>query len=494
MRGKSLISGQSAVAGLGQVVGLTVMVAALSACAPDLGPNPSVKAPATYATTRSFEAPNAAWPTDQWWKAYGDAQLDKLVEEALTGSPTLAQAETRVRRALTVVDQADSARLPQIYAEGSAQEQRQSLNLGYPDSLPIPGVTFGFKDVLPHGWHDTGRLTLNLEYQLDFFGKNRAALAAATSEAEAARADVSAARLSLSSAVVSAYADLNRLYAVRDNADAALKVRQQTFDLVKQRMDNGLETRGAFAQAASTVPAARQALGAADRDILLAKHRIAALTGQGPDRGLDIARPASPQLKAFGLPAGAGVDLIGRRPDIVAARLRAEAAASRITVAKADFYPDVKISAFYGLQAVGLGLLTDRDSQVGGIGPAIRLPIFNGKRVEASYRGSRAEYDAAVASYDAALTEALHEVADAVTSQRSLAAQIVDARQALSDSEEGARIEKLRYDGGLSPYLAVLNAETGVLENRRILAELQAQALSLDVALVRALGGGYVAS
>src|SRR3954467_14477162 len=125
MRGKGLNTGRSALAGLT----LTAMAAALSACAPDPGPNPSVKAPATYATARSFEAPAAAWPSDQWWKAYGDPQLDRLVDEALTGSPTLAQAEARARRALTVVEETGAARLPEIHAEGSVQEQRQTLNL-----------------------------------------------------------------------------------------------------------------------------------------------------------------------------------------------------------------------------------------------------------------------------------------------------------------------------------------------------------------------------
>lgn len=490
MRGSSSNFGRPALAALG----LAAMTAGLSACAPDLGAAPLIKAPVAYQTSRSFDVPAAAWPSDQWWKAYGDAQLDALVEEALTGSPSLAQAEARVRRAVAIVGQAEAARLPVITGEGSVQEQRQTLNLGYNDTLSIPGINLGFKDLLPRGWRDTGRVTVNLEYQLDFFGKNRAALAAATSEAEAARADASAARLQIASAVASAYAELSRLYALRDSVESSLKVREQTSVLVGQRMDNGLETRGAFTQAAATVPAARQALAAVDRDIVLAKHRIAALLGKGPDRGLDIARPQAPQLKPLGLPANAGVDLIGRRPDIVAARLRAEAASRRIDAAKADFYPNVNISAFYGVQAVGLGLLTDRDSQVGGVGPAIRLPIFDGGRIEATYRGSRAEYDAAVANYDAALTEALHEVADAVAGQRSLAVQIAEAKAALAGNEEGYRIEKLRYDGGLSPYLAVLIAESGMLDNRRLVAELEAQALALDVALVRALGGGFVAS
>ncbi len=130
-------------------------------------------------------------------------------------------------------------------------------------------------------------------------------------------------------------------------------------------------------------------------------------------------------------------------------------------------------------------------SDIGSVGPAISLPIFEGGRLRAGLRGAEADRDAAVANYDAAVTEAFRQVADAVASSRALTAQLDDSRAALAASEDAFRIAKLRYQGGLSTYPAVLLAEQGVLTRRRIVADLQARALSLDVALVRALGGGF---
>jgi NodT family efflux transporter outer membrane factor (OMF) lipoprotein len=187
------------------------------------------------------------------------------------------------------------------------------------------------------------------------------------------------------------------------------------------------------------------------------------------------------------------VDLVGRRPDIVAARLRAKAAAKRIKVAKADFYPNIDLSADYGVQSLGIDKLFQYSSVIGAIGPAIHLPIFSEGRLEGAYRGARAEYDAAAASYDQTLANALRDVADAITAERALQSQVKDARAQLASADDAFHIATLRYRGGLSPYINVLTAENGALTARRNLADLQAQAVTLDVGLVRALGGGYAA-
>jgi NodT family efflux transporter outer membrane factor (OMF) lipoprotein len=442
----------------------------------------ALKAPADYAATESFDAPAADWPRDRWWTSYADPQLDALIDEALRNSPDLKTVEARVRIARAQLEETGAARLPSVSADAGIQTVKSSINEGFPDE---------FKPLLPFGYHTQTKIAASLDYQLDFFGRNRAALAAATSAAEAARADEAAARLQLSTAVASAYADLLRLYADRDAAVNAIQVRQSTLDLIRQRFRNGLDTQGTVSQQAEFVPSAKGDLVVIDRQIAATRNQIAALLGAGPDRGLAIARPVAPLLRDFGLPPNLKADLIGRRPDIVAARLRAEAAAKRIKVARADFYPNVDLEASYGVQSLGLNDLLDKGSIVGALGPAVHLPIFSGGQLEGAYRGARAEYDAAVAAYDRSLTDALRDVADVVIDHRALQSQIVDARASLASSEDAYRIATLRYKGGLTPYLNVLTAENSVLAARRNLADLQAQSLSLDVALVRALGGGF---
>jgi NodT family efflux transporter outer membrane factor (OMF) lipoprotein len=454
----------------------------LTACAqvPQLGPLVHEKPIEAYGTARSFVPANAAqWPADKWWQNLQDAQLSQLIEEALTNSPTLSIAQARLAQALAVAEQAGAARRPEVSARASIAEAKQSYNNGVP------------ADFVPHGWNDTGTVGLDMRWELDFFGKNKAALAAATSAAEAARADEAQARLVLATAIGSAYAELARLYAARDTADRALQVRSQTTSLFDERLKNGLETTGSLKQAEAKKEMAAADLLAIDEAIALQKNQLAALTGAGPDRALNIGRPGIDLSKASGLPGNLQASLLGRRPDIVAARLRAEAAAKQIDVAGAQFYPDVNLAAFIGFQSLGLNMLSKSGSVTGSIGPAITLPIFDSGRLKGQYKGARAEYDAAVASYNGAVTQALHEVADVGVSQRALAGRLERTQAAVDAATEAHRIAQNRYRGGLATYLEVLNAEDALLANVQALANLRSRLFALDVQLVRALGGGY---
>jgi NodT family efflux transporter outer membrane factor (OMF) lipoprotein len=458
-------------------------VLALAACAnlPERTQAPSMRNAADYASTQSFSAPAASWPADEWWKAYGDPQLDALIGEALAGSPTLAEAQARLQRAESAEQVADSARRPQLSANSSATEQKQSYNYLTP------------RAVTPQGWNEYARATLDFSWELDFFGRNRAALAAATSDALAAQADLAQARLTLSTAIASAYAELARLFAAQDTAQSALQVRSQTADLFRRRYGNGLETLASVRQVESRVASSEAELLSLKEQVALQRNRIAALMGAGPDRGLSLLWPALGVRKAFGLPPQLSAELIGRRPDVQAARLRAQASASRIEQARAAFYPNVNLMAFVGGQSLGLDMLTKGGSGIAGIGPAVSLPIFDGGRLRAQLRGADAEHAQAVAEYNRAVVQALQEVADAATSQRALGGQIDRIGEAVEAAREAWRIQNNRYQGGLSNYLDVLSAEDTLLSNLRAQSDLQSRSFALDVALARALGGGYTA-
>jgi NodT family efflux transporter outer membrane factor (OMF) lipoprotein len=454
---------------------------ALSGCGiiPDLGLEPLLKPAADYAASQSFAGPASKWPSDNWWKAYGDQQLDGLTEEALAASPDLTQAQARVRQAQAYAQEAGAALGPQLDAVASVGEVKQSYTMGVPAAL------------VPHGWQDTGSGALALNWQLDFFGKNRALLAAATSESEAAQAEEASARLTLSTAIAAAYAGLDQLYSDRDAAVNALKVRSETEHLITERRIQGLETQAAQDRAHAGRAASEAELAALDEAIGLAKNSIAALIGQGPDRGLSIARPQPGAIRAFGLPANLQAELIGRRPDIVAARLTAEAEGKRIKAAKADFYPNVNLVGLVGYQSLGLGMLTNAGSSFGSVGPAITLPIFHSGELQGAYRGARAKYDEAVATYDQTLVRALKEVADNAVSAKALSARLAKSREALGAAQSAHDLARQRYSKGLGTYLDVLTAEDALITNRRAVADLDTRAFTLDVALIRALGGGY---
>ena len=452
----------------------------LTGCAavPDLGPAPVPAAPESLGSTASFADARGEWPTEGWWRGFGDAQLNSLIDEGLAGSPDVAIAAARVRAADAIARQAGAALAPRVGVEGSAGGVQQSKNMGIPPAF------------VPDGIQDTGHVAATFSFDLDLWGRNRAALAAASSEAEAARVDAAQARLMLTTGIASAYADLAGYHAALDVANEAERIRGASAALSAARARAEIENRAAERQAESRAASARADIAALDEAIVATRNRLAALVGAGPDRGLSILRPTLSSA-AVGLPPEAGIGLIGRRPDIVAARLRAEAATKRMDVARADFYPNISLSALVGLQSLGLSNLFSAGSEYGNGGAAISLPIFDGGRLQGRYRGARADYDVAVATYDRTLIDALRDVADLVASRTANMRQLAGRREARVAAGEAAKLAGLRYRAGLSNQLEQLTAEDSLVALSRAVADLEARQLSLDIALIRALGGGY---
>ncbi|NCB56857.1 MAG: efflux transporter outer membrane subunit [Gammaproteobacteria bacterium] len=446
---------------------------------PNLGPTPSLKPVEQLGSAKSFTAPATIWPGDHWWKNYGDPQLNSLVEEALRNSPDLELARARLHQAGASVQGAGAVLMPEVTGNASFTKDKQSYNYLMPQAAG------------PQNWNDYGRATLNLSWELDFWGKNRAALAAAISNQQAAQTEVAEARLVLSASVASAYAELLHLFTVRDTAEEAFELRSKTTDLFRQRQMFGLENLASVHQVEARQAAMQAELLSIDERISLQRNAIAALLGAGPDRGLAISRPTVSSFGATGLPSNLALNLIGRRPDLVAARLRAEAAAKRIDQQKAGFYPSVNLVAFTGFQSLGIDNLTRSGSDIGSFGPAISLPIFNTERLQGQLRGARDDYDAAVASYNGTLSNALREVADAVTSRKALAGELAASRAAVDAADKAYRIINQRYQGQVASYLDVLTTEDELVTAKRTLADIETRALVLDVALVRALGGGF---
>jgi NodT family efflux transporter outer membrane factor (OMF) lipoprotein len=460
--------------------GVSALCLTLAGCAalPEIEKPAQIQPAAQYATKESFQASDSPWPKADWWRAYGDPQLDMLIDSALAGTPNLRAAQARLAKAKAQSAQSQSVLLPSLSANAGISEAKQSYYTGIPPQF------------VPKGLNDQGQGSLNLSFDLDLWGKNRRALEASTSLEQAAAADAALARITLASEIAASYADFAGQFSTRDALADAVRVKTETYDLVQSRVKTGLDTQAELKQAEAGLYSARADLVRADEAIELTRHRIAALLGEGPDRGLSLQRPKAIP-KAFGLPANLALDLIGHRPDIVAARWRVEAASSRIGAAKAAFYPNVNLTAAIGVQALYLNQLTHAGADTASIGPAISLPIFEGGSLRANLSAAHADYAEGVANYDAALTQALQQVADAVTSQKAASERLGQAQAALAASEEAHRLAGLRYRSGLSTYQSVLLAETAEIANRQTVADLSARRFSLDVALTRALGGGW---
>lgn len=465
------------------LLALLALLAPLGGCAAPgdgaLAGHPAATVAAAHAL--AGEA-GAQWPAEGWWNAYGDPRLDGLIAEGLQGSPDMAIAAARLRRAQGVAGQAGAALWPSLDVAGQAGWEKQSYNIGYPP---------GFVDQMPHGWNDNGQLAGQFSYQVDLWGRNRAALAAAVSEARAAELDARQARLVLATGIASAYVELGRLGAQADILSQELALRREARELMLLRRTNGLETRAGLRLSDAGLANAEEAALAARQALEAGRLQLAALLGAGPDRAASLTPPTLGAPLDRPLPEGASTALLGRRPDIAVARERAMAATARVKVARADFYPALSLSALVGVQSLGLNELFAPGSVFGNAGPALSLPVFHGGALRARLRQADAGRDEAVASYDKTVVEAFRETAEAVTATHMLRQRLTALRAAetaAADAEDGAHV---RFAGGLSNRLDLLQAVDRHLQARLAVASLEAAARQADIALVRALGGGF---
>ena len=433
------------------------------------------------AASRSLADANvspAAWPHDDWWTTFGDPQLDQLMSEALAGSPTLKVAAARARKALALADVSKSALYPQVNADLEVTRERFSERGLVP--APFAG-----------NWATQNQLQATLGWELDLWGKNRSAYESALGTAKAAAVDAYAARLALSTSIAQAYVQLQRAYLQLDVAQQTLAERERTYALTRDRTAAGIDSRLELKQAESALPAAREQIEQLQEAIALTRNQLAALLGQGPDRGLTLARPDAHSLAVVALPANVPAELVGRRPDLIAGRARVEAAQKDIAVAKAEFYPNVNLIAFVGLQSLGSSGFLSAASRMMGVGPAVSLPIFNGGRLRANLAGKDADYDIAVEQYNQTVADALRDVVDQLASFKSLSEQRRQQAQALATAQEAYDLALLRYREGIGNYLQVLSVEQPLLVQQSLDADLRSRELALSISLIRALGGGY---
>ena len=458
-----------------------LLLLSLTACVtpPDGGPRAQLRLGDSLSISRTLaQTPLAEWPAGDWWRAFGDIQLDTLMTEALAGSPTLRVAAARIRLAEAGAARAGASLQPGFNLQADVTPQRFSENYLVPP--PYAGA-----------YYVPAQATANMNWELDFWGRNRAALDAALSRTGAARAEAQSARLTLAGAVVRAYVEFDRLTRQRQLAADEVERREAVRRLTGLREQARLASRDDLGLAHAGVAEAQAELANWDAALQLIRNRLAALAGQGPDRGLTLAAPHLGTSGKAALPSDLPAELLGRRPDLAAARLRVEAAKGEQRTARAAFYPNVNLTAFAGLQAIGLDKLLKAGSAVAGIGPAISLPIFDSVRLKAGLAASEADYDLAVEAYNGTLVEALREVADQLDGWRDANNRAIPLEAGLAEEEAHLRQVERREQADLASHLDVLDAHGRLLAVQRRLADNQARQLAAAAGLTEALGGGY---
>lgn len=454
------------------LIATSLLALALAGCAPDI--RGQVHPIADTALGLS-QTPTPAID-GEWWKGFGDPQLDRIVADALAGSPRLDEALARLRAAQASVGGARAELNPTVTSSNDILAARPSKNFlgGGGDAVQTIGI-----------------VGVNLGLNLDLFGKQKAAILQAGKDADAARLDIAAARLALAGSIVQTYIDLTRAEAQAAIARDTIGTREGSLHLVQVQVKNQLASNLQIEAATTLLAQARQSLASADRSRALAANALAALAGRGADYAATI-QPATLSLTAPPtLPPVLPADLLGRRADIAAARTRVEAAAAGQTVAKKAYYPNINLLGLAGFQAFGLSRLFSIDSGIAGGGGAISLPIFEGGKLRAGLEGATANLDIATARYNEAVIDAVRQTADAVTQIQHLDSERQQSAQVVRGFSETKRLNLIRINSGLESRLDVVDTDIRLLDARLADTNLAAAQADQRVALIVALGGGF---
>ncbi len=416
-------------------------------------------------------------PAD-WWHLFQSPALDALVDEALRTSPTVGQAEARLRQAQAEADAQLGYAMPSV--DGTVSAVRQQVN---PEA-------FGFNTPKP-GPFTLYSASLSVSYALDLFGGVRRALEASRAQVDTQRYELEAARLTLAGNVVTSVVRIASLDAQIATTQKLIEVQRQQLDITQRRFGAGgvaqvdvLSQRTLLAQTEATLPLLRQ-------QATQMRHRLSVLLGREPGAGL----PDLPTLDALRLPDPLPVSLPStlaqRRPDIRAAEAMWHEASANVGVATANLYPRITLSAGLGSETTGFRNVLGAGSSIWNLGTSLTQPIFHGGTLRARKREAEAAYDAAGAAYKQTVLQGLQEVADALHAVHN-DAQTLQARALATDQAvQTLHSAEARYAAGGISTLALLDAQRQA--DQATLQQVQSRADRLldSAALMQALGGGW---
>jgi multidrug efflux system outer membrane protein len=482
-----------------------------------VGPDYHGPPAAEYTQPAKFKNPGAmghwkiAEPADDksrapWWKIFGDPQLDAYIAQAQAGNQDLRVAAARIAEARGMDRVAASDFYPHLDFEGSAMRMRTS------NTEPIE--TASLVGPNPFGGSSAGgasggtgsetlstqplsttynlfRTPVDLNWELDLFGRVRRNREAARSEAQAVQADFQNMSLSVSANVAVNYFMLRSLDSELDVLEKTIDARKEELRISVERLQAGMTSELDVDRAKNNLATNQTDLYALSRTREEVVNALATLIGQPasllrvPNRPLD-ARATPPSV-----PAGLPSDLLERRPDVASAERELAAANARIGVAKAAFYPVVHLTGAAGFESADLGMLFSWESSIWQIGPSITFPIFEGGRNKANLDIANARYDEAVGRYRGQVLVAFQDVESALGDLQMLTQQAEAQNRATDSASRTLELSRKEYARGSVTFLDVLDAERDLLASQRASAQIQGQRLQATVQLIKALGGGW---
>lgn len=453
---------------------IAVALATTLACAPRLAP-PVAAPDLTQATLHHWDA--AAFSADEfdarWWTQLDDPILDELEQRAVAANRDVESALARVDQARAVFDERDRQRYPVVTA-GASVDVREQAQPGF-FNQPVRINAF--------------RAGLDASWELDFFGRVRAAIAAASANAESFDAALAGIRVSVAADVARSYYELRGLQARHAVLARSLDNQRETLRLTRVRRNAGIGEEQDVASASARVAAIEAALPPLRVAIAVREHRLAVLVGTTPGHlDVDLAPRAYPVL-ARRLSLGPPDQFLSRRPDVRVAERRLAAAAANEGVAAADLYPRITFSGVLGVLAGRGNLFGTADSRQWAVTPALRWSAFDLGSAKARLRGARASTQEVLADYEKTMQMALEEAANALVGYREQQERLVRLTEEVRESTRAAGIARARYREGVSDFLSLLDAERTALQAEDNAAGAEADVLTAMVDLYRVVGG-----
>ncbi|MBS0337654.1 MAG: efflux transporter outer membrane subunit [Proteobacteria bacterium] len=458
------------------------MAALLAACAS--GPDyrkPALDMPAAWKVEAPWRAgtPNDGAPKGPWWKGFNDPELDRLQEQALAGSPTLAIAGARLAQSRAALASVSAALYPQVGL--AARDVRTRIT----ENRPLTG--YATRNFSVTQTDLAGTLTVG--YEADLSGRVRRSIEGARATAQQSAADFENIRLLLTADLATAYFNLRALDIELDVLARSLELQRRALGLAATRHDLGATSGLDVAQQQALLDSTLTQVDVLKKQRGQFEHAIATLTGTAAP--LFSIAPQVKLLTPPPVPVGVPSDVLERRPDVAAAERAMAAANAQVGVASSAFYPSIQLGGFAGREGRTLPLVFDAPSLIWSLGAAVAMPLFDGGRIQANVDNASAGYEATVANYRRVVLSAMQEVEDGIT---GLAALERAHEQALAATASAAKVLDLatsRYEGGISTYLDVITAQQGLLNSERLAAQLSGQRLLTAVFLVKALGGDW---
>jgi multidrug efflux system outer membrane protein len=455
---------------------LNLLIAALvlAGCAtvPDIDASRVPTAPAKFkeaASTTAAPAPVQA--EGAWWKAFNDPVLDDLIARAERNNTSIEVAAARLAQARAFSKAADAERMPQASLDASVARMGGLIDAsaGPPRNLGAAGV--------------------NLSYELDLFGKLSKASEAARLDTQSRANLLASTRLLVEANVAQTYLAIRALDEEGALVRSTVVAYRETLDLTERRYRAGDVAELDVERARTEVAATESDAFAIDRRRAELEHALAVLVG---DVTSNFTVPVSAWNTALPvIPAGVPSTVLIRRPDVKAAQSAMQAAQQRVGVAKADWFPDVALTASGGYASSELGDLLKWPARAWLVGAIFSTPIFDGGRRNANIDNSNARLEEAFAGYREQILVAFRDVEDQLSALRILASQADAQARAVKSAARSTAISDTRYRNGLVSQLDLLDARRSELRNRREALQVRAAQYQATVGLVRALGGGW---